>query len=211
MIFSALASTEARPRTLVLNPSTSLASPRGWQALVETHSNIPSGKTYDEVHCIGGGSLLLWLLACAGRAPRGRMVFLHGPIVLPTPDSCNAWLERSGSRAPPCDGYDWRQQAVSLGVGGGNIQRDTDYWLWPVLRTIATGRAHELGERAASMQRRWERNGRLVHRCDRSRRPESEELLAALLEGERLAIVGDAASARLLVCDEAMCSVEERE
>ena len=36
-----------------------------------------------------------------------------------------------------------------------------------LLRTIATGRAHELGERAASMQRRWERNGRIVYKCAR--------------------------------------------
>ena len=196
------------PRTLLLNPSTGLAAPRGWQALVAAHPPVPSGSRYDEVHCMGGGSLLLWLLACAGRAPRGRMVYLHGPVVLPTPESCNAWLLRAGASTLQCDEYDWRRQAVSLGAGGGMLTQSTDEWLKPILRTIAAGRAHELGDRAAAMERRWERNGHLVHRQDR-RRP--EELLGALLDGDGFPVGdqhGSGATSRLLLCDEASCAVE---
>ena len=80
----------ARTR-LLLAPGAGLSQPRGWAALANQPaliSSVPFSRTHttvDEVHCVGGGSLLLWLLACAGKAPRGRTVYMHGPVVLPTP------------------------------------------------------------------------------------------------------------------------------
>ena len=56
---------------------------------------------YDEVHCFGGGSLLLFLLACAGKSPRlcpGGKVVLHGPLIYPTPDSCKQWLVKENKK-----------------------------------------------------------------------------------------------------------------
>ena len=48
-------------RTLLLAPSPVLAQPRGWQTLAQAPL-LPKDIRYDEVHCVGGGSLLLWLL-----------------------------------------------------------------------------------------------------------------------------------------------------
>ena len=184
-------------RTLVLAPTATLAQPRAWQNL---HATYHHGR-YDEVHCVGGGSLLLWLLACAGRAPRGRVVHLHGPIVLPTPDSCAAWLADDASEY--VDEWEWRQQAVKLGVGGAAAP-----WLRPLLRTIAVGRSVELGVRAAHMQRRWERNGRLIHLPTPSR--EADEVYQALRRGKAFAIDACArgeAPPALLRCTETDCVV----
>ena len=54
------------PRSLLLSPTTALASPAGWSQL---DAPLPQDCRYSEVHCIGGGSLLLWLLAVAGHRP----------------------------------------------------------------------------------------------------------------------------------------------
>ena len=189
-------------RTLFLSPSTALASPRGWQTL---GTPLPANARYDEVHCYGGGSLLLWLLACAHRAPRSRVVYFHGPVVLPTPESCTEWLARAGSDTNDADQYEWRRQAVSLGVGGG-LDKGSE-WLKPLLTSIATGRSYELGARATDMQRRWERNGRIVYKP----LPEEEnDVLTELLHGARFSI--DSSDCErppaLLKCGEAGCQLE---
>jgi len=156
-----MTSTAEASRTLLLAPSTMLSSPRGWSAV----STMPSltGK-YEEVHCTGGGSLLLFLLCAAGKAPRllphGRVHF-HGEVVLPTSESCAAWLKHSGAKNDILDDYEWRQAAVSLGVGG-NL-RAHHHWLEPIARSIVTGRTCDLVEQFEDLRRRSERKGRLVH------------------------------------------------
>ena len=185
------------PRSLLLSPTTALASPAGWSQL---DAPLPQDCRYSEVHCIGGGSLLLWLLAVAGRAPRGRVVYMHGPVVLPTPESCGAWLARAGGT--PFDEYEWQRQAISTGVAGG---LEHSPWLKPLMTSIATGRANELGQRAADMQRRWERHGRIVHR---PLEPE-DDVLRSLLHGAKFSIDverGGEAQPELLQCGEAECA-----
>ena len=102
------------------------------------------------------------------------------------------------------DAYEWRRQAVSLGVGGALPERDS--WLKPLFTSIAAGRSDELGARALQMQRRWERNGRIIHRP----LPEQHhDVLDALLKGRRFAIdvaSGGEAPPSLLQCSEAECA-----
>ncbi len=111
-----LAGAHAYPqaRTLLLSPSRALATPRGWEALALSKPSF--AERYDEVHCVGGGSLLLWLLTQMRRAPRSREVIFHGPVVLPTPESCAAWLESTGETTHLADHLNWRRQALSLGA-----------------------------------------------------------------------------------------------
>lgn len=222
--------TAATPRTrLLLAPSTNLAQPRGWAALANSPSlickSVPFSQTratVDEVHCVGGGSLLLWLLACAGRAPRGRMVYMHGPVVLPTPESCAEWLARDCAAAVAADddnslsaalfhvdnslsSDDWRTQAVMAGLGGGGLPLEHTAWLRPLLTAVACGRADELGARFSSMQRRWERIGRLVHLP----MPETEDgLLDELLrqQMEATSTAKGSAPSTLLRCGEMGCA-----
>ena len=198
-------------RTLLLAPSPVLAQPRGWQTLAQAPL-LPKDIRYDEVHCVGGGYLLLWLLACAHRAPRGRVVYLHGPVVLPTPESCASWLSRDApDLAHLSDEYEWRQQAVTLGVGGRlQTEHNNAQWLTPLLKDIATGRSNELGVRASDMQRRWERNGRLIHRPLPAGRPAGQDVLDRLLHGQRFEIdvrSGGEAPPTLLQCCETECSM----
>ena len=192
-------------RTLVLSPSTAIASPRGWQ--VAGAATLPQNARYDEVHCIGGGSLLLWLLACAHRAPRGRVVYLHGPMVLPTPQSCAEWLQRDAPASVDLtDEYEWMRQAISIGAAGG--LDPSAAWLKPLLKSVATGRSSELGARASDMQHRWERNGRIIHRP----LVEEDAVLRELLHGARFRIdvaSGGESAPTLLRCGETGCTVPE--
>lgn len=202
------------PSRLILSPSTALAQPHGWQSLITTPKSWYGGR-FDEVHCLGGGSLLLWLLACAHCAPRGRMVYMHGPVVVPTPESCARWLERTPGRVgvPGAgDKYDWRRQAIALGAGGF-LQKEDASWLEPLMRCVASGRAYELGARATDMQKRWERSGRLIHVPSRLAATNDDEdglVSALLLDGKsRFASIdaGEAASS-ILRCSEAGCAVK---
>ena len=75
------------------------------------------------------------------------------------------------------------------------------------MKCIAGGRAYELGARATHMQRRWERNGRLVHKPV----PKDEdqqvlvERLTRLTRRRGLRVDRDAPA--LLTCGENDCSV----
>ena len=135
-------------RTLFLSPSTALASPRAWPAVTANPPPTVRDNRYDEVHCVGGGALLLWLLVRAGRGPRASRVYLHGPAVAPTPDSCAEWLTRAGmpAGASAPDVYEWRQQAVSLGVGG-QLRSAELQWLEPMMSSIALGRVEQCARR----------------------------------------------------------------
>ena len=78
-------------------------------------------KGADEVVCMGGGSLLLWLLLRAGNAPRAaRKVTIYGTLVLPSPDSCVQWINQvqATDMMPFATSSEWRQQAVLLGMSG---------------------------------------------------------------------------------------------
>ena len=106
---------------LVLCPSRHLAQPRSWQHLAELPQAVSEA---DEVVCLGGGSLLLYLLVRSGRCPRRptRHVVMHGPLVLPTPESCGRWVSAYGEGEDD-DGAStaesqWRQQALLLGLNG---------------------------------------------------------------------------------------------
>lgn len=167
---------------------------------------MPRG-TYDEVHCAGGGSLLLWLLSCAGRAPRSARVIMHGPLVLPTVDSCAAWLKRElqDRDHPTLDDYEWRQQALALGAGGA-LRAAESRWLELLLRSIAAGRSNELAARYVAMQRRWERNNRIVYRPQLSDEPTPWDALCTAPGPDELKT---ARSPLLLRCNEIVCSEPE--
>jgi len=156
------AATSQASRSLLLSPSTSLASPRGWDAV----SEMPELSTrYDEVHCVGGGSLLLFLLFCAGKAPRlrkGGRVFFHGPVVQPTAASCAEWLRSAKPGDCSINEYDWTTSAVMVGAGGG-LTDPAHQWLAPLTKSIAAGRSHELAEKFESLEERSIAKGRLVH------------------------------------------------
>ena len=184
-------------RTLVLAPTTSLANPRAWSSI--SAMNI-LGR-YDEVHCSGGGSLLLFLMACAGKAPRlrpGGKVFFHGDIVYPTPESCKQWLSKDGSNTDDdlADAYEWRAAALSLGVGGG-LHEPSNRWLEPIARSVTMGRwSTELVDAFNKLKTRTEEKGRLV--C-----LEGQELVKELYNSEE---EEEQQPARVLVrCGELEC------
>jgi len=157
-----IGTTEAS-RTLVLAPTASLANPRAWKSV----SNMNIRGRYDEVHCSGGGSLLLFLMACAGKAPRlraGGKVFFHGDLVYPTPESCKQWLSREAIFADDlADAYEWRAAALSLGVGG-ELTNPSHQWLEPIARSVTMGRwSTELVSAFNMLKTRSEEKGRLIH------------------------------------------------
>lgn len=170
----------AMKQVLVLSPSRLIAQPRGW---TEISTMLPpsASSRYDEIHCIGAGSLLYWLLGMAGRAPRASKVVCHGPLVLPTADSCAEWLARDG-RDEIADKYEWRQQAIALGFNG-QLRSSNQAWLEPLMVTIAGGRCFELAEDFVSKRDRMEAYGRTVHR------PAFEKLSASWRAGGRTAMV----------------------
>lgn len=149
---------------LVLTPSASLASPHGWTEIARASFNPL--QRFDEVHCVDGGSLLLFLLCRAGKAPRlssrGK-VFFHGPVVLPTAASCTDWLARIGAKGTDgTDEWAWRKEALSLGMNG-NLHEDKYEWLQPITRSIASGRSAELVAHFKQLQHKSEQKGRLIH------------------------------------------------
>jgi hypothetical protein len=145
---------------LILSPSAAIAQPRGWVD-VSAMSPIATSR-FDEIHCIGAGSLLLWLLGMAGRAPRAKNIYCHGPLVMPTARSCTEWLSHAG-RGALADKYEWRSQAVNLGFNG-QLATENDRWLEPLMRTIAAGRDDELVDDFEKKKEHQESRGRLIHR-----------------------------------------------
>ena len=110
--------------------------------------------------------MYLWLLTKKGFVPPplaeegvGRLV-CSGPLIVPTPASCAAWLEQmekdKGIAAAPTGMHQplaavldetafevsvsaWRRQALLAGFGGG-----VDAGLKPILQQVAGGRFEEL-------------------------------------------------------------------
>lgn len=197
-------SVDTTAHTLLLSPSTSLATPRGWGAV----SSMPKlSSRYDEVHCVGGGSLLLFLLFAAGKAPRlrpGGKVIFHGPIVHPTASSCSSWLNslKAGS-GKTINEYEWRSSAVSLGVGGA-LHEPFHQWLEPITKDVAAGRTNQLVDRFNDLQRRSEQKGRLEHIPTASKGP--RRLEAAVLQS--LCQAAGTPNAKLLRCGEFECADE---
>ena len=147
---------------LVLSPPPSLAEPRGWSVLPA----IPRAlQRPDEVHCVGGGSLFLYLLVMAGRAPRCNRIVLHGDMVVPTPESCGRWLTQLGATSlASTDPYEWRRQATVLGLGrnrGARAPAD-DAWLLKLSEAAAAGRFSTLEADMLRYVNRWAAAGRLT-------------------------------------------------
>jgi len=156
----------AAQRTLLLNPSTNLAQPRGWQAIGSQNSpKWISNARYDDIHCTGGGFLLMWLLVKAGIAPKAKKIYVHGPLILPTPTSCAAWLGQAGQSALTCNQYAWSRQAISLGAGGC-MSDQGKVWIEPLLLAVAAGRTQELANDVMALYHRWERKGFLLADAD---------------------------------------------
>ena len=189
--------------TLVLSPSPMLAQPRGWASL--SPEPLPA---FEEVHLIGGGSLLLWLLAKAGRAPRASKIVCHGPPVLPTPESCWAWL----GPEPRVDVsvYEWSQQALSVGIAG-SLRATGHAWLEPWLRHVATGRLDALTDDFEVMQTRWERSGRLMYAPTPAPMTAAEDDADLLLTNMAALVRGGSANGRprgdFVLCSEDTCQL----
>ena len=150
--------------SILLNPSVNIATPRGWASV--RPDALPRSKRYSEVHLVGGGTLLMWLLVKAKCAPFATRIICHGPMVRPTPESCQQWLGDEARRRgidDDVDIYEWRRQAVGLGVGG-NLRTMGKEWLEPLLKEVAMGRCHVLAEDFDALRVRWERSGRLTYR-----------------------------------------------
>ena len=143
LVLATAASAASTPsRTLILSPPVSMATPRGWEAIAQYPSLSTSGVRYDQVHCVGGGSLLLFLLHLAGKAPRlakAGTVFVHGEPIYPTSDSCSLWADavRPGA-GKDIDDEEWRNAAVSMGLGG-RLAEPQLKWLEPLTRSIISG------------------------------------------------------------------------
>ncbi len=165
--------------TLLLAPDTTLAQPGSWQRWTEAWAESP-GARYDEVTCVGGGTLLLWLLVRAGRAPRCRNLVVSGPVVLPSPSSCGAWVG-----ADKVDEYGWRRQAVSLGANGF-LHKPGDAWLEPIMTTLACGRYGELEADALQYLKRWGKRVRYEPYASES--GHDEGLVTPQLDGDPLQV-----------------------
>ena len=139
---------------LLLSPPSTLAQPSGWKKLPAVPHHL---NRCDEVHCIGGGTLLLWLLVKAGRAPRCNQIVVHGRPALPSPTGVEPWL--ADLSQSEIDAHEWRKQAVALGVGGALTSDEA--WLRPILLEMAMGRFEALEEDLLSYAARWESAGRL--------------------------------------------------
>jgi len=148
-------------RSLILSPSSLISSPSSWLGV----SDVNFQGRFDEVHCTGGGSLLLYLLCCARRAPRltaqGRVIF-HGELVYPTFGSVSKWLHKIGLDELIEDECEWRQAAVSLGVGG-DFHKKQHQWIEPIKKSVFMGRTHELVAHFDDLMTRSKQNGRLDH------------------------------------------------
>merc|ERR1712217_71662 len=143
---------------LLLSPSIALSHPRAWQSLPSLP--IRDQHRISEVHCIGGGSLLLWLLIRAKRIPRIGQVVIHGPLVLPTADSCAQWAEAIECPAYVSTEREWRTEALCLGLDGA-LSMDDRKWLLPILHDIAAGKSNELCHDMLRYRDRWYASGRL--------------------------------------------------
>ena len=174
MLISSSPSGSASPRVLLLSPSVALAHPRGWQAITQSSLLPAAGTRYDEIHCAGGGALLLFLLMCSRRSPRGPKVIMHGEMVAPTAESCARWCERAGASTYEVNTFAWRSQAVMAMAGG--LEGDAR-WLEPLLRNIAMGRGVQVEKQFFAWADRWARHGRLVHAPDAT---DDDDLLRSL-------------------------------
>ena len=139
--------------SIVLTPNVNLVHPRYWQSL----PLIPEQR-YDTLHCLGAGSLLLWLLVRAKRSPRVSRVVVHGDLVLPTPESCDDWASTFGVSVTS---HEWRTEALLLGLDGA-LPSSEHAWLAPILQLVANGRTEELAADMHQLADRWAATGRLV-------------------------------------------------
>lgn len=154
---------------LLLRPGLALSEPQGWSAVTE----LPHFAQHaDEVVCLGGGSLLLWLLFRAGKAPwAARRVSVYGPLTYPTPESCALWAARLATDGAALethasqDPFEWRRQATlmlsrSSGDRGRRL-RPEQLWIVPLLEPIAAGRFADVHREMDAAVERWAATGRV--------------------------------------------------
>mmetsp|Transcript_56926 Transcript_56926/g.113110 ORF Transcript_56926/g.113110 Transcript_56926/m.113110 type:complete len:247 (-) Transcript_56926:240-980(-) len=130
---------------LLFNPATTMANPCQWLPSTTAAAVSKFAVTQsDTVHCMGGGSLLLWLLLRSTRhqqrmeALKHVPIVIHGDLVLPTPESVVSWVSSQDISA-----YEWQRQGIMLGVGG-DLRKPENAWLKSVSADLAAGRFGEL-------------------------------------------------------------------
>jgi len=116
----------------------------------------------DVVSCVGGGSLLLWLLLQRSSRQRSQIdampsVVMHGDLVLPTPESVARWAMLK------IDPHEWRRQAVMVGMNGA-LKKPENKWLAPIMTNVAAGRFEPLESQMLRQVDFWDRQGKLEWR-----------------------------------------------
>jgi len=131
---------------LLLAPTRgSVDNPANWlsaKSIVRNQLWCSSGAA--EVHCVGGGSLLLWLLLNAQRSGRkGQQtiaepmpsVIMYGEPVLPTPESVGMW---SNSAVDPSLAASWKDAGDRL-YHSPALKLPENRWLSDISETLSKG------------------------------------------------------------------------
>ena len=138
--FASCVGAEMKPSVLVLSPPTAFATPRNWGAPPARAGRDGHPQNRGPLHWRRLAAPLAYCAQGAASAALPAASLIHGDLVVPTPQSCRAW---AGAAAG--DEYEWRQQAVMLGLDRSARRRAAAAgrdaaWLEPILLDAAAGR-----------------------------------------------------------------------
>ena len=154
---------------LILRPPASILSPASWPDVGSFGSSMEHTATgVEQVHCVGAGSLLLWLLLQArpnelakqatqglGHPSQLPSVVMHGPLVLPTPTSVADFCSTSASDVEE----EWRRCGVMMFLDDDNMKKTE--WLMHIMRDVAAGRFGQLESDMLRHIDHWDRANKL--------------------------------------------------
>jgi len=158
---------------LLLSPKiANIATPTTW--IANTAHGLAIDQYADQIHCFGGGSLLLWLLLRAQHARSHRSVksvgtshlppvVFHGDLLLPTPMSAAAAQQSADEDVSQVSiasriERTWRRQAVLAGLDG-SLHHPRNAWARPIFSDVAAGRFQDLETDMLKYIEFWDRVG----------------------------------------------------